>query len=271
MLADGAWRQQQLRRHVKGLIVGTVSTGAIIALWYIATAVTESISPLFLPSPTEVVGRFVKYLTTPYYGETIGGHVLASVKVVVLGWAVGGLIGLPVGVMMGWSPRLRTIVGPLFAMIRPIPPIAWIPLAILWFGLGTSARVFVVALSALVPWLLNSYEAVASVDKVLIRASRVLGASGTRTLTEVVLPTSVATLTTGARIALSNAWMTLVAAELLGATAGLGFVALNAAENLESAVLLMAMLLIGILGVLFSGCLGLVERHFSKWRAETTT
>ena len=210
----------------------------------------------------------MQFWNEPYQGQTFPGHILASVRIVLVGWVVAGLIGLPLGVLMGWNDRIRQAVSPVFNLLRPIPPIAWIPLTILWFGLGDQARIFVVFVSAIVPWVLNSYEAIAGLDKLLVRAARTLGASGRRTLLEIALPASVPTLVAGARIALGNAWMTVVAAELLGATQGLGFVALNARQTLDADIMLAAMLLIGILGVIFSEGLRIAEKSLSRWRQE---
>lgn len=265
-MINAEWRRERRRHRVRATSIGTLSTAVLIGTWYLCTDVAGLVSPLFLPSPVDVVERLIEFTQRDYQGQTLVGHLLTSLRIVATGWFVAGLIGLPLGVAMGWSPRVRAVVSPIFELIRPIPPIAWIPLAILWFGLGTSARVFVVTISAVVPWVLNSYEAVAGVDKLLVKASRSLGAPGKRTLVEVVLPASLPTLVGGARIALGNAWMTVVAAELLGATAGLGFVALHARSTLDPDIMLVAMLLIGVLGVAFSEGLRLLERRLSKWQ-----
>jgi ABC-type nitrate/sulfonate/bicarbonate transport system permease component len=169
---------------------------------------------------------------------------------------------------MGWNRWIRAAVNPIFQVLRPIPPIAWIPLAILWFGLGDSARIYVVWLAAVVPWILNSFEAVRSVDSILISAARMLGAGQRTILTDIVAPSAVPVLVAGARISLGNAWTTLIAAELLAASAGLGFVALNARRTLDSDIMLVAMFTIGILGVIFTGLLYLLERAVSRGRVE---
>ena len=140
----------------------------------------------------------------------IGGRLLA------------GLVGLPLGIAMGWWKRLRWIAFPIFQILRPVPPLAWIPLALLWLGIGNSARIFVVFIAAIVPWVMNSMQAVYSIDGLLVRAALTLGASDSQILTRVVCRTALPTLVAGARIALGNAWTTLVAAELLAATAGPG-------------------------------------------------
>ena len=188
----------------------------------------------------------------PYLGSTLWGHIYASLSVVLAGWLLAGVVGVPLGIAMAWWPRLRWIVFPLFQLVRPVPPLAWIPLAIIWLGIGDTARMSVVFIAALVPWLMNSMQAVYSVDALLVHAARTLGASNRQILTRVVGRTALPTLVAGARIALGNAWTTLIAAELLAASAGLGFVALNASRTLETGVLLVAMGVIGLLGALMS-------------------
>lgn len=271
MATNVAWRRLNRRKNAKRIAIGATSTAGFLAVWIAVTDWTGLVSPLFLPSPIAVVERIVQFSNEPYQGATLGGHILASVTIVLLGWLVAGLIGLPLGILMGWNERVRQVVSPVFNLLRPIPPIAWIPLAILWLGLGDPARMFVVIVSAIVPWVLNSYEAIAGLDKLLLRAGRTLGAKPLRVLAEIAVPTSVPTLLGGARIALGNAWMTIVAAELLGASRGLGFVALNARQTLDADIMIAAMVLIGLLGVAFSEILRYFERRMSRWQPEVTS
>jgi ABC-type nitrate/sulfonate/bicarbonate transport system permease component len=172
---------------------------------------------------------------------------------------------LPLGIAMGWWRRARWIAFPLFQVLRPIPPLAWIPLAIVWLGIGEPARIFVVFVAALVPWVMNSMQAVHSIDGLLVRAARTLGASDRQILTRVVCRTALPTLVAGARIALGNAWTTLIAAELLAATSGLGYIALNASRTLEMGILLVSMLVIGVLGAAFSFGMQALARVFAPW------
>ena len=168
------------------------------------------------------------------------------------------------GIFMVWSTRFRNLVYPTFQMLRSISPIAWIPLAIIWLGIDSSARIFIVFLSAVVPWVINSMEAVRSVDPLLVRAAKTLGARR-RILLEVVLPAGLPTLLAGARIALGNAWTAVIAAELLAATAGLGFVALNSSRALDTPTMLAAMVVIGLLGMAFSWLLLKLARVLAPW------
>lgn len=257
------WRREPGR--VQWLLIAWASLAAMFAAWWFATRPNGLISPLFLPPPQDVWDAFVRLWSRPYLGSSLGEHIAASLRIVVGGWLLAGVIGVPLGIAMGWWQKMRWIAFPVFQILRPVPPLAWIPLAILWLGIGNSARIFVVFIAAIVPWVLNSMQAVYSIDNLLVRAAKTLGASDSQILTRVVCRTALPTLVAGARIALGNAWTTLVAAELLAATAGLGYIALNASRTLEVDILLVAMTIIGVLGALFSIGMHLVTRWVAPW------
>lgn len=246
-------------------LVGLASFVVAIALWHLVTDGLHLVEPLKLPGPMEVAQRLQTLLKRPYVGHTLWGHASASIEVVLLGWLAGGVIGAPAGVMMAWSRRFRALTYPVFHILRPISPIAWIPLTVTWMGIGVSARVFIVFIAAVVPWVMNSTEAVRSVDPLLVRAARNLGTSGAGTLWRVVLPASLPTLMAGARVALGNAWTSVIAAELLAATSGLGFVTLTAANVLNSTTTFAAMIVIGAIGFLLSAVMRGLARLLAPW------
>ncbi len=257
------WRREPGR--AQWLAIALASLAAMLVAWWAATRPDGLISPLFLPPPSEVWEAFVRLWSRPYLGSTLGQHIGASLEIVIGGWLLAGVVGLPLGIAMGWWKKARWIAFPIFQILRPVPPLAWIPLAILWLGIGNSARIFVVFIAAIVPWVLNSMQAVYSIDGLLVRAALTLGASDAQILRRVVCRTALPTLVAGARIALGNAWTTLVAAELLAATAGLGYIALNASRTLEMGILLVAMAIIGALGALFSIAMHLLTRWVAPW------
>jgi ABC-type nitrate/sulfonate/bicarbonate transport system permease component len=252
-------------RKWRRIFVGVGSSIAAIALWYLATDGLHLVQPLKLPSPTAVVERIGRMANHPYVRHTLWGHASASIEVVIFGWLAGGIIGAPAGILMAWSRRFRAFAYPVFHILRPISPIAWIPLAVTWMGIGVSARVFIVFIAAVVPWVMNSMEAVHSVDPLMVRASRNLGTSSLGTLWRVVLPASLPTLMGGARVALGNAWTSVIAAELLAATSGLGFVALTAANALDSKTTFAAMAVIGAIGALLSAIMRGLARLLAPW------
>ena len=260
------WRRPPARGQ--WLAIALASLAAMFAAWWVATRPGGPISPLFLPPPQEVWDAFVRLGSRPYLGSSLGQHIGASLQVVIGGWLLAGLVGLPLGIAMGWWQKARWIAFPIFQLLRPVPPLAWIPLAILWLGIGESARIFVVFIAAIVPWVLNSMQAVYSIDALLVKAAMTLGAGDTQILVRVVCRTALPTLVAGARIALGNAWTTLVAAELVAATAGLGYIALNASRTLEIGILLVAMAIIGALGALFSIGMQLLTRWVAPWARE---
>jgi taurine transport system permease protein len=257
------WRRDPGR--VQWLLIAWLALAAMFGVWWLVTRPDGLVSPLFLPPPLDVWEAFVRLWSRPYLGSTLGEHVAASLRIVVGGWLLAGVIGLPLGIAMGWWKKARWIAFPVFQILRPVPPLAWIPLAILWLGIGNSARIFVVFIAAIVPWVMNSMQAVYSIDGLLVRAAKTLGASDSQILTRVVCRTALPTLVAGARIALGNAWTTLVAAELLAATAGLGYIALNASRTLEMGILLVAMGIIGLLGALFSIGMQVLTRWVAPW------
>jgi len=247
------------------MLVSVIASVALVLLWYLVSGPLEAVSPLLLPPPQDVFVAFRGMLTVPYLGRTLLGHVWASLTIVVGGWLLGGVAGVPLGIAIGWWLRFRWVAFPIFQLLRPVPPLAWIPLAIVWLGIGDVARIFVVFLAALIPWVMNSIEAVSSVDVLLVRAARTLGAKDALILRRVVIRTALPTIVGGARIALGNAWMTLIAAELLAASAGLGYVTLNSSRTLDTDIMVVAMLMIGLLGAAFSYALNALLRVVAPW------
>ncbi|MEM9629284.1 MAG: ABC transporter permease [Pseudomonadota bacterium] len=236
-----------------------------VILWAWLTRDGGPVPTLYFPPPDDVLNRFWRMWTRPYIGSTLWQHILSSLYIVLTGWAAAALVGIPLGIAMAWWSRLKWIVFPIFQLIRPVPPLAWIPLTILWLGIGDAARISVVFIAALVPWLMNSMLAVYSVDRLLIDAARTLGASDRQILTRVVCRTALPTLVAAARMALGNAWSTLVAAEILAATAGLGYIAVNASQLLDTDVLIVAMIMIGLLGIGLTALIEMSQRILAPW------
>ncbi len=263
-------RRQRLRSSETGrrrlrALIGTASVFTVLFVWWLATEGLGWVGPLSLPGPVSVAERIARMTNQPYLGHSLWGHAWQSIQVVMLGWIIAGVLGAPAGILMAWSRRFRDLTYPAFQALRPISPIAWIPLAITWLGIGDSARIFIVFIAAVVPWVLNAMEAVYSIDPNLVRASKNLGSGDLGTLCRVVIPAGLPTLLGGARIALGNAWTAVIAAELLAATAGLGFIALNASRTLDSTTTVAAMVVIGVLGLLFSVIMRRVVRFIAPW------
>ncbi len=249
----------------KRTILSIVSVVVVVAFWYLITAVLQLIKPLFLPSPDSVARTFVSILHEPYAGHTLWGHAAASLQLVIGAFLLAVGIGVPLGVLMGWFRTFDAVANPIFQMMRPIPPLAWIPLAIVWFGIGIEAKMFVIWLAAFVPSVINSYTGIKLVDPVLIQAARTFGANKYQILREVAVPSSLPVILAGMRISLGVSWMTLVASELLAATAGLGYAMQIARRSMYPEVIVVNMLVIGLLGAAMGKILQRFERRWCSW------
>lgn len=238
-----------------------------IFLWWLITW-SLNISPDFLPPPSEVFARFTKIFTIPIGDGTATVHVMASLHRFLVGFAMAAVIGIPLGFVMGYFRPVDKLVTPVFEALRPIPPIAWAPFAILWFGVNVGAQAFVILLSALPPVVINAYVAIKQADRRLIDAARVLGAKPLRILVEVALPSSLPLIFTGLRIGMATGWMALIAAELIagdGSNKGLGYLILLGQRTLNADLSIAAMILIGVIGALLDFVLTQLNRYFQRW------
>src|SRR5213079_2734913 len=194
-------------------------------------------------------------------------HFLHSCKLVLMGFAAAVGIGVPLGMLMGASRRWEALINPVFLLLRPIPPLAWIPLAIVWLGLGDAAKILVMWFAAFVPVVINSYAGVRTIEPHLVEAARMLGVSRWMFIREVLVPGALPMIFTGLRLSLQACWTTLVAAELIGAIAGLGHVLSQAALDIFPAMIVVGMVGVAIAGAAMTALLGIVERRAMPWRS----
>lgn len=252
----------QQRRLVTGLATLAVVSG----LWYVATQATHLISNGRFPSPLDVYKAALQIATPPGYANaTLWKHIAISLELVFFGFLVAVATGVPLGIAMGLSRRFEAFVNPIFLMIRPIPPLAWIPLAVVWFGLGIWAKIFVVWFAAFVPALINAYTGVRTADRTLIDAARIHGAGTSRLIFDVIVPSALPMIFTGLRLSLQASWTTLVAAQLVGAVAGLGHVLIVASIDIYPGMIFYGMVWVAILGALMTIALAQIERLAMPW------
>ena len=262
----GEMAERKKKKSSRRRFLSAISFIAVIFVWYALTSWAKIIPPAFLPPPQYILTDFLRVIFSPYVGNTLIGHTLVSLEIVLGGFFLAILIGIPLGILMGWFKRIEAIVDPLFQMLRPIPPLAWIPLSLLWFGIGIKSKIFVIWLAAFVPCVINSYTAIRLTDPLLVKAALGLGVKKQRDLLwEVAIPCSLPVILGGVRIGLGAAWMTLVAAELLASNAGLGYMMQMARRALEPSVIILCMLIIGILGALMARGLRALEKHVCPW------
>lgn len=226
---------------------------AFLIIWSLASG---ALNPVLLPYPAAVLES---------YGELIADgslwkDVRASLARVFGGFAIAALIAPPLALLLASSWVLRCLVLPLVTLIRPIPPMAWIPLAILWFGLGDPPSYFITALAAFFPIFLNSFAGGQALHAEHVNAARSLGANRGSLLLHIMLPSALPLIVTGLRIGLGQAWMAVVTAELVAAQSGLGFMIQASRLNLETSRVLVGMTLIGVLGASMTALLSVIER-----------
>ena len=230
----------------------------------------EIVGPYQLVPPSEVVTLFIdKFSNANPDGALLYQHAAASLGRALAGFLAAVVIGVPLGLFMGWYPAVNMTARPLFDAIRPIPPIAWIPIAILWLGIGTPAKAFIIFLAAFVPCVINSYTGIRLTNPVLIRVARIYGASNWETFVKIGIPSAIPMIFTGMKLSLNAAWTTLVAAELLAASMGLGYLIQLGRRLARPDIIIVGMLTIGFLGALMSWLLTRIEARFASSRRLT--
>jgi len=263
----GAGRLAARLRERRRLMIGTASLLGTVTLWWLLTAVTGLVSPLRFPSPAEFLAALNQFLHEGYAGGTLWVQAWYSTRLVLMGFVVAIATGVPLGLLMGVSPRAEALLNPAFLLVRPIPPLAWIPLAIVWLGLGDGAKILVIWFAAFVPSVINTWTGVRGVDRTLIAAAQVHGAGRARMLWEVIIPGAMPMIFTGLRLSLQASWTTLVAAELVGAFFGLGRVLDAAYRDINPPMIAVAMVCVGILGAATTRLVAIAERRLIPWRA----
>jgi NitT/TauT family transport system permease protein/taurine transport system permease protein len=263
---DVAARRSGSRSWLARLGGVVLTLAVVLALWHLLTAVTGIISPARFATPAEV-GVALKQIAIDGYGNArLHEHVLRSVLLVTMGFVVASSAGVALGLGMGASRTVEAFVNPIFLVLRPIPPLAWIPLAIVWLGLGDAAKMMVIFVSAFVPSVINSYTGVRQIDKPIFEAAAMLDVKGWRYWREVLVPGALPSIFTGLRLSLQASWTTLVAAELVGAVAGLGSILNQAAQDIYPAMILVGMIGVALCGWLMTMGLGWLEKRVMPWR-----
>ncbi|WP_171083534.1 ABC transporter permease [Telluria aromaticivorans] len=251
---------------------------AAILLWQWVAA-NGWVDPLVLPAPLDVWRKWVAYLLplVPFEAYTEGGwwswalsgelpvDVTTSMVRVVVGFALGAGLALPLGLAMGASRVVYAWMNPFVQILRPIPPIAYIPLAILWFGLGNPPAVFLIALGAFFPVLMNTIAGVRHVDGIYLRAARNLGAGRATMFLRVILPAAVPYILSGVRIGIGTAFIVVIVSEMIAVNNGLGFRILEAREYFWSDKIIAGMITIGMLGLAIDLAMNRLNNYLLRW------
>ena len=249
--------------HLRAISVGSVA--ALLLLWWLATGPAGWIDGARFPDPATFFESLRQIIGPGYAGGDLLKHVLTSAWLVVRGFAIAVVVGIGLGLTMSLSAFWRDFLSPIFNFVRPVPPLAWIPLALLWFGLGDASKLFVIALAASIPLVINTIAGVQQIDRVLLAAARVNGARGWIWLWHVILPGALPHIVIGLRLALQTSWTVIVAAELLGAIWGVGKVLTAGKDDIYPGMIVVGMATVAVLGMLSSFLLTRVEKWVMPW------
>jgi taurine transport system permease protein len=246
-----------------GISVATVC--ALVALWFLVTNLGW-VKPLFLPSPQAVAQQFWEYLSGSANDKPLWQHFVASILRVTVAFWLAVLTAVPIGIAMGMSRWARGIFDPPIEFYRPLPPLAYLPLIIIWFGIDEMPKVLLIYLSCFAPLALAARSGMRGASQEQINAAYSMGASYGQVIRHVILPSALPEILVGMRIAIGFGWTTLVAAEMVAANVGLGQMVLNASNFLRTDIVIMGIVVIGVVAYLFDLFMRWVERRLVPWK-----
>lgn len=241
-----------------------VSILAFFSLWHWTAA--EKIFRDSLATPAQVLDQMIRLTSMKFAGTNLWGHIWASFQRVIIGFAVASVVAVPLGLFMALNKTVHAVVKPLFDLFKPMPPIAWVSIAILWFGIGEFSKVFIIIIGTFVPCLLNAYNGVRLVDPDLYDVIRVLGGKRRDEIFHVCFPASFPAVFAGLQISLSAAWTCVLAAELMNSRDGLGFLIKRGMDTHNPSLVLSGMLLIAAAAWISSLGVSLLERKLCPWK-----
>ncbi len=250
-----------------GLITSWLGFIMVIVVWQLI-AVFQLINPELFPGPVEVLRSTIANVAL----VRILQHIGFSLMRVGLGFLIGGTAGVVIGVVCGWYVKLGAVLRTPVELLRPIPPLAWIPLAIIWLGLDEASKVFIISLGAFFPLFTSTYQGMVNIDPYIIRAGQTLGLHGRRLLLRVVFPATLPDIATGMRLGWSYSFGSMVAAELIAANSGLGYMIMHARELSMIGVIVFGIILIGVINLLTDFLIqDVIMKRQLRWHYLATT
>lgn len=254
---------------LKYLFISAAVVLLVLFAWQLAVQL-HLVSTRFFDSPVGVVQTIIDKISNKKPdGGLLFQHIWASAKVVWLGFLLAALIGIPLGLFMGWFRLCDRIIRPLFEIIRPIPSLAWIPIVLLFLGIGVEARAVIIFTGCFVATVLNTYTGIRSTNQTLINVAKTCGASNLKIFWKVGVPSAMPMIFAGLKTSMGSAWGTIVAAEMLASSNGLGYMIQMGRSFGQVSLIMAGIIVIGILGFISSGIVGLVENIVLKWRPKT--
>ena len=244
-------------------LYAVAAIASFFVLWWFLTTFTPVKETT--PGPIEVLQLLLTSFYTPIGSEVIVGHLLVSLRRVLVGFSVATIIGIVLGIAMGTSRWAEAIFKPIFELLRPIPPIAWISLVILFFGIGETSKYILCGIGAFTNVTLNAYTGAQNVDPELIGCARMLGTSERDIFFRVILPSCTPQIFAGMQVALSTSWMAVLAAEMVGAQEGCGWMIQRGSDTLNITRVMVGMIVIGLVGMFLAALMRTIERRLCSW------
>ena len=251
-------------KKTQTVLMGTLGILVFLAVWQIAVLVTR-FGTIF-PTPFEVLSGMAKAVVEPIGKTTLLGHVGISLSRVLVGYILSSIAGALVGLVMGASKLGKAVLNPIFNIIKPIPGIAWIPLAILWFGTGNTTIYFIIFVGGFAQMVMNTMAGAENVSQELIGVARVLGLKKNRIFLTIVLPSCVPYIFSGLQVSLSTSWMAVLAAEMITATSGCRWLIHSGMHRGTMVQNVMGMISIGIVGLVLASFMRIMERRLCSWK-----
>jgi ABC-type nitrate/sulfonate/bicarbonate transport system permease component len=243
-----------------------ISTLIFFLVWDLAAVARVFSSGL--PRPYEVVLQLWRMMFDPLAGKSLLGHVWASTQRILIGFTIASLVAVPLGLMMALNRYVNAVVKPLFDLLKPMPPLAWISIAILWFGIGETSKIFIIIIGTFVPCLLDAYNGVRLVEPELYDVIRMLGGKRRHEIIQVCFPAAFPAIFAGLQIALSIAWSCVLAAELVSARSGLGFIIILGMNLSRPAMVVGGMVVIALVAWCMSQLVSGLEKLVCPWKRE---
>lgn len=254
------------KNRVKYLSISVAVVLLVLLVWQLAVKF-QLVSTRFFDSPMGVVETILQKVTDKKPdGGLLYQHIWASAKVVWLGFLLAAVIGIPLGLFMGWFRLCDRIVRPLFEIVRPIPSLAWIPIVLLFLGIGVEARAVIIFTGCFVATVLNTYTGIRSTNQTLINVAKTCGAGNWKIFCTVGIPSAMPMIFAGLKTSMGSAWGTIVAAEMLASSNGLGYMIQMGRSFGKVSLIMAGIIVIGVLGFISSGIVSLVESVVLKWR-----
>ena len=254
------------KNNRKMLLLSITSVSTFLILWQMVV-IYNIVDTRFLASPIDVIKAIILKMTSKTMdGGLLYQHIIESAKVVWLGFFTGALIGVPLGLFMGWYKSFNRLVRPLFEVVRPIPALAWIPIVLLFLGIGTEARVAIIFFGSFVAIVLNTYTGIQLTNPSLINVAKTCGATNVEIFWRIGIPSAMPLIFAGFKISMGASWATVVAAEMLAASKGLGYMIQIGRMFAEVDIIIAGIVVIGMMGLISSWLVGLVESVVLKWR-----